>query len=118
MFSTNLIAMPSTDLYEYTAIHLASLDKLKQAHEAIKILKMMASRPVLDMDLANSAQVVLTTLHTKLSPQTSSDFWYDNFVDSNGDISPEDTISIAALIDERRTQVNFIEATLNRIKLG
>lgn len=117
MFSTKLTTMSSADLYEYTAVNLASLDKLKQAHEAIKILKMMASRPIIDTDLANLAQVTLSTLRSTLASQTSADFWYDNFADANGEIAPEDMISISEIIEERRMQVSFIEATLDRLSL-
>lgn len=112
----NAKVMSDADIYEYTSIHLTSIDKLKPAHEAIKILKMMVSRPILDTDLANSAKVTLSTLRSKLLPQTSADFWYDNFVDANGEISGEDRFSIASLVEDRRTQISFIEASLERIE--
>jgi len=115
MFRTNISTLSDADLYEHTAIRLESIEHITQSREAIKLLKLMENRPILDADLAEVARKCLTELKTKLTPQTSSDYWFNNFVGRNGDIESKDLNSISDLVEERRTQIQFINAVLDRL---
>lgn len=115
MFRTNISTMSDSDLYEHTVIRLESITRMPKAKEAIRLLKIMESRPILDADLANATRECLTELKSKLAPQTSSDYWYDNFVGHNGEVQPRDLNNIAGLVEERRAQIQFINAVLARL---
>jgi len=103
VFRTNISILSDADLYEHTIIRLESIGQL------------METRPILDADLAEATKKCLMELKAKLMPQTSSDYWYDNFVGRNGEVQPQDLNEIASLVEERRTQIQFLNAVLSRL---
>lgn len=115
MFRTNISTLSDSDLYEHTVVRLESIGHIVKTKEAIKLLKLMETRPILDADLAEAAKKCITELKAKLMPQTSSDYWYDNFVGRSGEVQPQDLNEIASLVEERRTQIQFLNAVLSRL---
>lgn len=115
MFRSNISTMSDSDLYGHTVVRLESITKMPKAKEAIRLLKLMEHRPILDADLAIAGKKCLNSLKAALAPETSSDYWYDSLVGNNGDLQPRDLNNIANLVEERRAQIQFINAVLSRL---
>lgn len=113
MMRANLSTISDADLYDYCLISLESVSNI--ARDSIRLIKIMRNRPILDADLAASAYKALTKLRLTLLPQTSSDYWYENFANLNGTVEAGELSDIASLVEERRTQIQFIDAILSRL---
>lgn len=115
MLTTNLTSLSDADVYVHTLAILTSLSRNPKAQQSIRMLKMLSTRPIQDLDLIEASRTSLAGLRQYLVQQASPDYWYDNFMGINGEIDPNDMNSINDILEERQRQIRYVDVALARL---